>query len=231
MIKFSLPAFCCGVVILMSAFVRPAWSEVSVSLVIEGDVDEIQAVLNQLRRSGLVESGGGFNPFRMRVHSSTNGDAEGTAQGDSDGADQEIAGEAQPGEPAKPTVPPVLGFSNLAVAPNAVAPGNTAAITVDLLDRKNQVDTVAAMLTNGSRKFLFDLYDNGTHGDETAGDSMWSVNVTIPATADPGPHTLQLSAYDTMGDPIMLDKESQTPLGMSVEMEILSPEDAQEPAP
>jgi hypothetical protein len=83
------------------------------------------------------------------------------------------------------------------------------------------VDTVAAMLTNGSRKFAFDLYDNGTHGDETAGDGRWSVNVTIPVSADADTYALKLSAYTTMGDPIMKPGEADVPLSARDEVVVL----------
>lgn len=205
--KRTLAALCCTALLLVPC----ARAEVSVSLHIEGDIEEIQAILNLLKESGI----GGratFNPFKMRLHSSANPEAGPEAD-----APVTVTEEPQPAPPPPPP-PPTLAFQNLQVSPVRVAPGSMTAVTVNVVDEKNQVDTVAAILTNGTRKFAFDLYDNGTHGDETAGDERWSVNVTIPTSADLGAYTLQLSAYTTMGDPIMSEQDPQTPLSARTEV-------------
>jgi len=45
----------------------------------------------------------------------------------------------------------------------------------------------------------FDLYDDGTHGDATAGDGIYSRRETIPFLAPRGKYELEVTAQDDRG--------------------------------
>jgi predicted extracellular nuclease len=61
------------------------------------------------------------------------------------------------------------------------------------------------------------LYDDGTHGDVTAGDDIFSYALTIPSNQTPGPYTINATVTDTQLDSvptvgIQLTVQQQLPL-------------------
>jgi hypothetical protein len=166
---------------------------ISVSLTINGDLDEILAIVQQLKRMGLGE-GIQFDaedPLKLRVHSVHEG-AEAPAE--------------TPLEPAAPQEPaeiaPVLALRNAAVSPASVPAGAGVQVSVEVVDKEHLIDTLAATLGEGGPSV--DLYDNATGGDVTAGDGNWSANLLVPAEIPEGAIEILITAYDASGSPLMV---------------------------
>jgi hypothetical protein len=199
--RFKLCLFFCSLLLIALR----ASAEVTVSLNISGDMDEIRTILDLLQR---LELGKGSyeadDPFRLRVHSiHKNGDMKMTSP--SVETDTAATGTLKDFV-IKPE--PALALRHPAVAPAAVTPGIPALITVEVVDRKNAIDTLAATLPKIDR--TVDLYDNGTHGDVKGNDGIWSVSFLLPAQTSPASYAIDIAAYDANGDPIMtIGKDQQ----------------------
>lgn len=195
-------------VVLGMLLAWPAHGEVNVSLTITGNIDEITAIVQQLRTMGY---GGGFDandPLKLRVHSTHNVQEESVAPAPPPPAPQG-APQAPPAPPAQPAPPPppppepkpVLALNNPVLSPASINPGQAVLVTVEVIDLQNAIDTLAA--TFGATKATVDLHDNGTNGDVAVGDGIWSARLTVPAEAAPGPYEVNIAAYNANGAPIM----------------------------
>jgi len=191
LVPCAIAALCLGV------FAAPAArAEIVISLEIQGTVGEIMQVLRTLKDAGLGgDPGSPDDGMKMEVHSSATRD---------DIAPEAPAPSADPSAPVaiEPVEPGAPGFSALNANPSEVAVGEVLHVRVRLADPAGVVDTVEATLTNGVVSFAFDLFDNASHGDATAGDGMWSVDALLPGGADTGAYTLTLLAYDSVGAPV-----------------------------
>lgn len=153
--------------------------DVTVSITISGSVDELTAILNQLRNAGIE---GGLTPeaaeaLKLQMHSEVTG-----------------------GEPAEAAPPkPALGFVNPAVAPGTVKIGEKALISVTVQDPDHLIDTIAARVGD----VAYDLYDDGTHGDAQPLDGVWTREAEISADLFTGEHPITFQAYDANGETIM----------------------------
>lgn len=177
-----------------------ARAELEVSLEISGSVDEIMAVLQQLREAGLGEAGEeGSEGLRLEVHSTATAEEAG------------LPAEAPAAAPAQPIV-----LSNVGLEPSVVTAGQVLRVTVQVYDEANVVDTVAANMHSDDKEFTFDLFDDGSHGDETAGDGIRSVNVAVPGAATPGDYQLTFYAYDAAGTQLTLPGENGEPAPVSI---------------
>lgn len=105
-------------------------------------------------------------------------------------------------------------LSNAAMVPNDLKPGDTALITVVVDDRFGLVSEVNG-LVQGDKTITFIFRDDGTKGDEKAGDSIWSTKVDVPFNAPPGGFTFEISAYDSNGNPIIVRDENNEVMRMS----------------
>jgi hypothetical protein len=184
-----------GVLALLAlAVCSPVCAEFSVTLTINGDLDEILAIVQQLKRMGLGE-GIQFeadDPLKLRVHS-VHENAESAVEAPVD---------PEPPVPEPVEAAPVLALDNAAVYPASVPPGAGVLVTVEVTDKEHLIDTLAATLGSGGP--TVDLYDNGTGGDVTAGDGIWSASLLIPAETAPGEMDVVITAYDANGSPIMV---------------------------
>ncbi|MFM1919769.1 MAG: hypothetical protein RLZZ303_1403 [Candidatus Hydrogenedentota bacterium] len=164
-----------------------ARAELEVSLEISGSVDEIMAVLDQLKQAGLgQESEEGGEGLRLEVQSTA-------------------TPEGAPAEAAPPPAPePPITLGSVVVEPASVTPGQVLRVTVAVKDQDRVVDTVAANMRNNGKEFTFDLFDDGSHGDEAAGDGVRSVNVAVPGAATPGEYEIVFFAYDAAGNQVTL---------------------------
>jgi hypothetical protein len=186
-----------------------ARAEIVISLEIQGTVGEIMQVLRTLKDAGLGgDPGSPDDGMKMEVHSSTTRD---------DIAQEAPAEAPDPAAPValEPVPPSGPGFSALSAEPQEVAAGEVLHVRVRLADPAGVVDTVEATLTNGVVSFAFDLFDNASHGDATAGDGMWSVDALMPGGADTGAYTLSLLAYDSVGAPVTVTGEDGTATAIS----------------
>jgi hypothetical protein len=171
-----------------AVFALPARAELEVSLVITGNMDEIRAVFDQLQASGIGEAGNAGEGLKLEVHS-----AAGTPM-------TEAPAEAE----AAPAPEAPLTLTHMSVEPPTVLAGAVLRVSVKVQDKENRVDTIGANLHSAGKEFTFDLFDNGSHGDDTAGDGTWTVNVAVPGAATPGEYILTLYAYDATGERIAL---------------------------
>jgi hypothetical protein len=173
-----------------------AFAELSVSVTITGPIEEILPVLQHLKDLGI---GTGSAPKDQAVK-------------------VEITSVASTGAPAPPPEPPKPGLLNAKVEPAAAKPGDTVLIAVQVKDPEHVVDTVAAMIEgmDGSAE----LYDNGSHGDATAGDGVWSGSVALKPPIAPGEHVIHVSAFNAAGSLATTKTGDQAPVPLTAQTKI-----------
>lgn len=86
--------------------------------------------------------------------------------------------------------------------PPVITTNQAVLLTVAVTPAGNPANTGIAVTANltpigGSAAQIF--YDDGTHGDATAGDRVFSFNVTVPSNTSPGSLTLNASITDAQG--------------------------------
>jgi predicted extracellular nuclease len=90
----------------------------------------------------------------------------------------------------------VTGSAN----PNSVNPGDTALLTVTVVPNTASGVTVTADLTPIAGTTNTTLYDDGTHGDVTAGDRIFSLSYVIPNNSPTGTKSINAKATDGSGN-------------------------------
>ncbi len=110
------------------------------------------------------------------------------------------------------------------IKPATLRPGDTAIVTVNVVDSHKIVDRVVGVVKEDPR-MKFTMADNGQGPDATAGDGVWSLQVDVPFMAPPGAFTLELTAYSKDGQVIMVrDAElGKAPLSAACELVIEHP--------
>ncbi|MCC6539630.1 MAG: lamin tail domain-containing protein [Bryobacterales bacterium] len=86
-----------------------------------------------------------------------------------------------------------------AASPNSVQTGNTSLLTVTVTPGASPASTgitVSANLATAGGANPQAFFDNGTNGDVTAGDNVFSFALTVPGGTAPGAKTLAFSATD-----------------------------------
>ncbi len=89
-----------------------------------------------------------------------------------------------------------------AASPSSVMPGANTLLTVTVAPGINPQSTglgVSANLSSIGGSSLQQFFDNGTSGDATAGDSIFSFRATIPATSLAGARELPATITDAQG--------------------------------
>lgn len=116
-------------------------------------------------------------------------------------------------------------MSNAGVAPSVLKPGDTAVMSVHVTDRYGIVDRVEATVV-GEPDIVFKLEDNGVAPDAKAGDGIWSIDVTVPFTAPPGPFELEVRGYDSSGELILVRSKggNAVPLSDRFNVEVRYPD-------
>ncbi len=178
-------ALCAAVLLLCTGLAR---AEVTVSITISGDIDELIPILEHLQRSGTDMGGDEASAEALRFHilSESNGDEAAAA------TEEESA-------------PKTLSLRAPSVAPASPAAGSTAVVSVTVTDPQRRVDTVG-MAIEGT-DFSADLLDQGKEGDATAADGIYSRAVTLPEDLAAGEHTVVITGYDRNGAPIKVTGE------------------------
>ena len=160
-------------IVLFSA-IAPA---LEVSLTVEGEPEEIQAVLEFIK---TLNAGGEDDPLKINVHS--------------------IASTGN-GEPTTTETPvledPPLSLERPEVLPAKGAPGAPFIVTVNVRDKYDEVDTLSVRLAGTS--LATDLYDNGTNGDKTPADGIWTATLTPLDVTPSGTYKVEITAYDKNG--------------------------------
>jgi endonuclease G len=90
-------------------------------------------------------------------------------------------------------------LANGAASPNTVAPGANTLLTVSVLPATNPPSTgitVTGNLTNIGGSAGQQFFDNGTNGDQTGGDNVFSYLATVPIGTGGGPTTVSAVAAD-----------------------------------
>lgn len=162
-------------IILLSAL-APA---LEISLTVEGDVEEIQAVLEFLKTME-AQSDGEDDPLKINVHS--------------------IAATGETEAPAAETPvleDPPLSLERPEVLPAKGAPGAPFIVTVTVRDKYDEVDTLSVRLAGTS--ISTDLYDDGSQGDKTPGDGIWTATLTPLDVTPSGAYTVEITPYDKNG--------------------------------
>jgi endonuclease G len=84
-------------------------------------------------------------------------------------------------------------------SPNTISPNGTTLLTVSVIPASNPPSTgitVVGNLTSIGGAASQQFFDNGTNGDQTAGDNVYSFLATIPANAAGGTRIITITASD-----------------------------------
>ena len=99
------------------------------------------------------------------------------------------------GSPTGPTPPSVDG----AASPDVVSPGDTTLLTATVTPGANPASTgltVTGDLSEIGGSAIQMFFDDGSNGDETGGDNIFSFSAVVDAATSPGPKSLALIVAD-----------------------------------
>jgi hypothetical protein len=96
---------------------------------------------------------------------------------------------------------PVMHDAELSVP--ELKPEERTLLTVKLKDKYGIVKRVEGVVREDPR-IKIKLNDDGELGDVKAGDGIWSLQVDVPFHASPGEFTLDITAYNSKGDPVVV---------------------------
>jgi DNA/RNA endonuclease G (NUC1) len=127
---------------------------------------------------------------------------EGCKDSDNNLADFNVVSPPIPRNTSSPVVT-CDASSNLQAAlsanPVSITPGNSTLITVTVVPASNppstNVSVSANLLAIAGAEFQ-ELFDDGTNGDVTAGDNIYSFSITIPEGEDGGPRAITATVTD-----------------------------------
>ncbi|MCC6486884.1 MAG: hypothetical protein IT364_05230 [Candidatus Hydrogenedentes bacterium] len=91
------------------------------------------------------------------------------------------------------------------IDPATLKPGDSAVITVKVVDKQHIIDRIVGVVLEDTRMKL-PVYDNGVAPDAKAGDGIWSLQVDVPPMALAGQFTLELTAFNSKGEAIEVRK-------------------------
>jgi len=94
------------------------------------------------------------------------------------------------------------------VQPETPHPGDTLWLMVNIKDKHGVVRRVEGTILADPRA-TFPLFDNGTNGDEKAGDGLWTLQAMIPPQLPPGDFEVEFAAYRSDGLPVEVRDESK----------------------
>ena len=205
-----------------------AYAELSVSVTISGPLEELLPLLQHIKDMGIGH-GGGETGIKLEMNSvaapAAPAPEAATQAAPPPAPEASTTAAAQPTPP--PTAPPpppkpALGFSEIQVAPSTTKPGNTVLISVRVNDPDHQVDTVSATTdgTVANAPGVGDLYDNGTHGDVTAADGIWSAAVILSSQVAPGEYPITIRGYNRNGLSVMVPGPDKQDIPLSAQAKI-----------
>lgn len=176
----------CLLVVLCVAVV-PARAEVTVSITISGPVEELVPILQKLQELGLGGATATADPLKLNVHSVMTEEEKAAAES------------------------PQPAIKSVTVEPASAKAGGSVLIAASVADPNRAIDTVAA--TIGDTKV--DLFDNGTEGDVTAGDGVWSRMTALPAGLAPGEVEVSAHAYNANGEAVQVPGTNGEPTALT----------------
>lgn len=111
------------------------------------------------------------------------------------------------------------------ITPDALRPGDSAVIEVEIRDRFKIVHRVEARVVE-EPAFVLPLRDDGEGADAKAGDGRWTIKVDVPNEAPAGTFNLEISAYHRDGRLIEVREgvRGTAPLRQALTVEILGPQ-------
>ncbi len=163
-----------------------SFADVTLSITISGSADELIPLLEKLKDLGIGESAASSEieteeSIQVELHSVSSG---------------------EPSVLDREEVEEELGLWGAAIQPSPAKPGDTVTVTLQVADTARRIDTIAVAVSGGDG-MLFDLYDNGAHGDETARDGVWSYAFEVPQSIDVDEYSLTIIPYDRRGDEVV----------------------------
>lgn len=195
--------------ILLGWSMGAAYAELSVSVTISGPLDELLPLLQHLKDMGIGHGGGASG-----IHLEMNSVAVPVPSTPSPALAQSTAV-----PPVPPPLPkPVLGFSEAQSFPSTAKPGSAILVSVRVGDPDRQVDTIAATVVGTPG--VVDLYDNGTHGDVTAADGIWSASITLNNAVKAGDYLVTITAYNRNGLAVMVPGPDKQEIPLSAQAKI-----------
>jgi hypothetical protein len=205
-------AFICAMAAVIFLATGFASGEMTVSVTIAGPIDEILPLLQHLRNLGVgMGSSSGQSPALKVEMSSETAAAPG-------GAPAPAPAEPAPPPPPPPPPKPPLALLNPVVDPPAAGPRGPFTVSVNVSDPDHVVDTVACSIAG--IEGASDLYDNGTHGDKTANDGVWSCQIVPLAPLGKGDHAVVLKAFNTNGAPVTAPGPDGTPQPLTAQANV-----------
>ena len=126
--------------------------------------------------------------------------------------------------PACSTLPTVPEIRSALIEPSELKPGDSAIVSVLVLDRYKRVRQVHGVVKQDQTITLV-LKDDGVAPDTEAGDGIWTLKVDVPFNAPPGDFDLMVSALDENGDAVIVsdDRGEVSALKTTLRLVILYP--------
>ena len=187
---------CLALVVYLAA--APARAEVTVSITISGPVEELVPILQKLQELGLGAAVATADPLKLNVHSV-------------------MTGTEQPAGPAPAAADAQPAFESATVEPALAKLGDKVLITAKVIDPNHAIDTVAASI--GDIKLKVDLFDNGTEGDVTAGDGIWSRQTVLLGVAV-GEAAIAVNAYNANGEAVQVPGPDGQPAPLTAQAKV-----------
>jgi len=103
------------------------------------------------------------------------------------------------------------------IAPQALHPGDTALITVDVKDKNNIIHRITGVIDE-EPSIKLTLHDDGKEGDVKANDDTWSLAVKVPLEAPPGTFNLTFTAYRSDGVAVPIRNKSGEIIPLSTDI-------------
>lgn len=179
--KIRCTVVCIIIAVLCGGIAR---AEVTVSITINGTLEELAPFMEQLRELNIDINAKGQReePLKLQMLSVT------------PAPEEKVLEEKAP----KPKPPePTLALMKPAVNPNVAKAGQIVRVAVKAYDKDRRIDTLSIAVVGSG--VTGDLYDNGTGIDAEPNDGMWEGSIEIPGNIKPATYTLKVLAYDVNG--------------------------------
>jgi hypothetical protein len=111
-------------------------------------------------------------------------------------------------------------FKKAAVTPADLQPGQTAVIEIDVQDYHGIVQSIEGTVRDYPQR-TFKVKDDGVAPDKTAGDGVWTMEVSVPFQAPPGEHFIEFTAYDREGRAIVVPDEQGHAAPLSTQLRVV----------
>lgn len=192
-----------------------ARADVTVSLQIHGTIDEILPILQLLKSAGVGSSLGAEEKAGLKLELNSVAEVNPSAT-EAAPETSPVAGPVPTAEPEAAAKRIVLGAPK--VEPAVSKPGEQVLVTLEVKDPAKRVHTVAASEGNGGAGSKYvDLYDDGTHGDATPNDGVWSYQSKVSENAAEGEFTFRIVAFDANGQPLTQEDENGNQVEVATE--------------